>query len=77
MYLHKADGSQEGNLGVMVSNFLKHKQGNGYNKQVFEEKWKREISVENQHAEILSPDLGHILCCVGGEEKGKNHTLPS
>lgn len=38
MYLDKADRSHEGNLEVMAFNFPKHKQGNGCNKQTFEEK---------------------------------------
>lgn len=63
----------------MALNFLKHKLGNSYSKQTFEEKWRREwvnISVENQYVGIPFPDLCQLLCCVGGEEKGgkKNHT---
>lgn len=34
----KAGRSHEGNLGTKVLNFLKHKLGNGYSEQTFEEK---------------------------------------
>jgi len=63
----------------MALNFLKHKLGNSYSKQTFEEKRRGEwvnISVENLHVGIPFPDLHQLLCSIKQRGGGIIHYPP-